>query len=176
MIKSMLKEICIMLLLCVAIVLVLGVVFYDYIPTNKAIPNKLANYKTPVNVQAVIQEQIAQMEKENVTYTITGADLDLYKQTNSYVSGKPDPFSASTEVTGNNTNNNNTNNNNSNSNTNNNNSNSNSNNNNTNSNNSNNNTNNNTNNNNTNSNNSNEAKPTTDPNSTGTFFNETGLK
>ena len=39
MLKTVLKETCIMLLLCVAIVLILGVVFYDYIPANKAIPN-----------------------------------------------------------------------------------------------------------------------------------------
>lgn len=96
MIKSILKEICIMLLLCVAIVLVLGVIFYDYIPTNKAIPNKLATYTTPENIQNEIDKEIVEMEKESVTYTITGADLNLYKQTNSYVSGKPDPFSVST--------------------------------------------------------------------------------
>jgi uncharacterized SAM-binding protein YcdF (DUF218 family) len=41
MFKSVIKEILIMLLLCVAIVLILGVIFYNYIPTNKAIPNKL---------------------------------------------------------------------------------------------------------------------------------------
>ena len=98
MIKSILKEICIMLLLCVAIVLILGVLFYDYIPTNKAIPNKLVAYETPENVQTEIEEEIIEMDKESVTYTITGADLNLYKQTNSYVSGKPDPFSASIDT------------------------------------------------------------------------------
>ena len=38
MLKSVFKEIFIMLLLCVAIVLILGVMFYNYIPTNKTIP------------------------------------------------------------------------------------------------------------------------------------------
>ena len=58
MIKTILKETCIMLLLCVAIVLILGVIFYDYIPANKAIPNKLATYTTPNNVQTEIEENI----------------------------------------------------------------------------------------------------------------------
>lgn len=98
MIKSVLREICIILLLCVAIVLILGVVFYDYIPSNKAVPNKLSTYVTPENVQQEIEEKVTETEKESVTYTITGADLNLYKQTNSYVSGKPDPFSASTDI------------------------------------------------------------------------------
>ena len=51
MVKTILKETFIMLLLCLAIVLVLGVVFYDYIPANKQIPNKLARYETPQQVE-----------------------------------------------------------------------------------------------------------------------------
>ena len=98
MVKSILKEIFIMLLLCVAIVLILGVIFYDYIPANKAVPNKLATYTTPENIQEEIDEEITQMNKVEVSYEITGADLSLYKQTNSYTTGKPDPFSASTDV------------------------------------------------------------------------------
>ena len=58
MIKSVLKETFIMLLLCVAIVLVLGVIFYDYIPANKAVPNKLEAYTTPENVKAEIEQEI----------------------------------------------------------------------------------------------------------------------
>ncbi len=140
MVKSVIKEICIMLLLCVAIVLILGVIFYDYIPTNKAVPSKLEAYVTPENVQSEIEEEITQINKVEVTYQITGSDLNLYKQSNSYESGKRDPFSASPQVdenientqtnpggseTGNGSTNSNLN---------------------------------------------------TDPNSTGTFFNETGLK
>ena len=140
MVKSVIKEICIMLLLCVAIVLILGVIFYDYIPTNKAVPSKLEAYVTPENVQSEIEEEITQINKVEVTYQITGSDLNLYKQSNSYESGKRDPFSASPQVdenientqtnpggseTGNESTNSNLN---------------------------------------------------TDPNSTGTFFNETGLK
>ena len=58
MFKSVIKEILIMLLLCVAIVLILGVIFYNYIPTNKAIPNKLAAYTTPENVKTEIEEEV----------------------------------------------------------------------------------------------------------------------
>lgn len=98
MIKSVLKEICIMLLLCVAIVLVLGVIFYDSIPSNKAIPNKLATYTTPENVQTEINEEVSGINKVEVSYEITSSDLTLYKQTHSYTSGKADPFSASTST------------------------------------------------------------------------------
>ena len=130
--KAIIKEIFIMLLLCVAIVLVFGVIFYDNIPTNKAVPNKLEAYVTPENIQEEIDEEIMEMNKIEVSYEITESDLDLYKQTHSYTPGKRDPFSASTENT-NNTGGNNTGNN-------------------------------------------NGSGTNTDPNSTGGFFNETGLK
>ena len=99
MVKAIIKEIFIMLLLCVAIVLVFGVIFYDYIPTNKAVPNKLEAYVTPENIQEEIDEEIIEMNKIEVSYEITESDLDLYKQTHSYTPGKRDPFSASTENT-----------------------------------------------------------------------------
>ena len=81
MFKSVIKEILIMLLLCVAIVLILGVIFYNYIPTNKVIPNKLAAYTTPENVKTEIEEKVEAAEKEEITYQIDGTDLKLYKAT-----------------------------------------------------------------------------------------------
>ena len=98
MVKSIIKEIFIMLLLCIAIILILGVLFYDYIPTNKAVPNKLATYTTPENIETEINEQVTELEKAEVSYEITSSDLRLYKQSHSYTSGKVDPFSASTST------------------------------------------------------------------------------
>lgn len=95
MIKSVFKEIGIMLLLCIAIALILGVLFYDYIPTNKAVPNKLAAYVTPEDVKKEIDEEIVEKNKTEVSYQITGSDLSLYKQTHGYTSGKVNPFAPS---------------------------------------------------------------------------------
>lgn len=98
MFKSVIKEILIMLLLCVAIVLILGVIFYNYIPTNKVIPNKLAEYTTPENVKTEIEEEVESAEKEEITYQIDGTDLKLFKSTHGYTTGKTNPFSASTSI------------------------------------------------------------------------------
>lgn len=98
MVKSIIKEIFIMLLLCIAIVLILGVMFYNYIPTNKVIPNKLAEYTTPENVKSKIEEQTPKDETEEITYQIDSTDLKLYKETHGYTTGKVNPFSASTSV------------------------------------------------------------------------------
>ena len=98
MFKSIIKEIFIMLLLCIAIVLILGVIFYNYIPTNKTIPNKLATYTKPENIKEKIEEQISESEKEEITYQIDATDLKMYRQTDSYTTGKRNPFSESLDV------------------------------------------------------------------------------
>ena len=92
MVKSILKEVCIMLLLCIAIILIFVVIFYESIPSNKTVPNKLSAYETPENIQEEIEEEVSEKDKVEVSYEITGSDLTLYKQTNGYVPGKPDPF------------------------------------------------------------------------------------
>lgn len=97
MFKSVIKETFIMLLLCIAIILMLGILLYDYIPTNKVIPSKEA-YETPENVKIEINEQLVEMEKTEISYEITDSDLNIYKQTSSYKPGKKDPFSLAAET------------------------------------------------------------------------------
>ena len=135
MVKSIIKEIIIMLLLCVAILLILGVLFYDYIPSNKVVPSKIA-YSTPENIQEEINEEVIEANKTKITYEVTDADLNIYKQSNSYVPGKRDSFSMEeTQPTGNATGGTSTNN-----------------------------------------EETVETNTNSDPNSTGTFFNDTGKK
>jgi len=143
MIKSIIKEIFIMLLLCVAIVLILGILFYDYIPTNRVIPTKEA-YSTSENVKTEIEEKITEIEKTEISYEITDSDLNIYKQTSSYKPGKSDPFSLKEEnkTNGNNSNNQTTN----------------------------------ENKNTTTNEIKNDIVSNTNKNSTGTFFNDTGIK
>lgn len=53
--KNALKEIIIMLLLCLAIILILAVLFYGYMPNNITLPEEVA-YTTSQNVtQALIK-------------------------------------------------------------------------------------------------------------------------
>lgn len=91
MIKSVIKEIFIILLLSIAILLILGILFYDYIPMNKVIPQKEA-YTTPNDVQKELEEAITETEKVEVTYEVTDSDLNIYKQSGSYTEGKANPF------------------------------------------------------------------------------------
>ena len=98
--KSIFKEILIILLICVAIVLLMAVIFYNYIPTNKVIPAKVTAYQLPQNVEEIINETtIDSYNSASINYTIDNADLSKYQATQSYNPGKADPFSATTEDT-----------------------------------------------------------------------------
>ena len=106
MIKSIIKEIFIILLVCVAIVLVMAVIFYNYIPTNKVVPTKVTAYQTPENIESEITaDTIGNYTTQEENFTVEQTDINRYKQTKSYNPGKPDPFAEYTEevVTGNTT-------------------------------------------------------------------------
>ena len=103
--KSIFKEILIILLVCVAIVLLMAVIFYNYIPTNKVIPAKVTAYQLPQNVEEIINETtIDSFDSSSINYTIDDSDLTRYEQVQSYNPGKADPFSAYTEEPTGNTN------------------------------------------------------------------------
>ena len=98
MIKSIIKEIIIILLLLVAVVLALGVFFYDYIPTNKVIPT-VEPYMTSQMIKTELQESVTENEILLETYRITADDLKQYERTKDYDKGKVNPFSTYEEET-----------------------------------------------------------------------------
>ena len=119
--KNVIKEIFIMLLLCIAIALILAVVFYDYNPINKEVPQTIT-YQFPSELSDVKEDldtPLINNEDQVIrTYEVTEEDLNRAKKTN-YDAGKANPFMAysdntttegnTTNSTGNTTNNNKTN-------------------------------------------------------------------
>ncbi len=119
--KNVIKEIFIMLLLCIAIALILAVVFYDYNPINKEVPQTIT-YQFPSelgDVKEDLDTPLTNNEDQVIrTYEVTEDDLNRAKKTN-YDAGKANPFMAysdntttdgnTTNSTGNTTNNNKTN-------------------------------------------------------------------
>ncbi len=94
--KNIIKEIIIMLLLILAIILILGVLLYDYVPINKIIPEELS-YTTPQKIQQEINTDSSVDDTQIIiTYQIDSTDLSNYKTTQDYVPGKKNPFSSLT--------------------------------------------------------------------------------
>ena len=110
--KSIIKEIIIVLLLCLAIMLILGILLYEYVPITKTLPNEVS-YTTPDNVK---QELLSSSDVDDtqviMTYEVNQEDLNNYRRVQDYVPGKANPFSSYESTDANNDNNSSNNNNN----------------------------------------------------------------
>ena len=104
--KTVIKEIFIFLLLLLVVALVLGIMFYDYIPNNKTEPTALKQYELAPEAQEELNETMSRSSENIVkTYYIDSSDLSAYASTKDYNKGKVNPFEDYTsENTKNNTN------------------------------------------------------------------------
>lgn len=93
--KGVLRQVLITLLVLIALILVLAIIFYQFLPTNKIVPVKVTEYKTPESVSQEINDNTSEQEFRSVNelLEITDSDLSKYKSTKSYNPGKSDPFS-----------------------------------------------------------------------------------
>lgn len=96
--KTIIKELIIVLLLIIAILLVLGIFLYDYIPTNKVVP-KIEQYQVPESIKEELKESVIDTEEETtpIVYEINDQDLNIYEKSKDYKKGKVNPFSATTQ-------------------------------------------------------------------------------
>ena len=86
--KSILKEIIIVLLLCLAIILILGILLYDYVPISKTVPNQVA-YTTPEDAkQELLESGSLDTSQVIMTYEVNSDDLNNYKKVKNYNPGK----------------------------------------------------------------------------------------
>lgn len=97
--KQVTKQILIILLACIAIVLILALIFYQYIPSNKIVPAKVQAYSTPESIKSEIEDSLNEqsMMAQSELYEITDSDLENYKSNKSYNPGKSDPFASYSE-------------------------------------------------------------------------------
>ena len=94
---KIIKEIIIILLICLITMLIFAVVLYDYIP-NRKIVAEVAQYATSEEIEVQLADDIDSEEKEVVlTYEVTSKDLTSYEVANEYIPGKADPFAAVTQ-------------------------------------------------------------------------------
>ncbi len=90
--KSIIKEAGIVILLLLAVALILGIIFYEYIPSNKTIPVEIKEYALSEDIENELKESI--IEGQNIVTTLYISDDDLYRyeSTNNYDKGKANPF------------------------------------------------------------------------------------
>lgn len=92
--KSIIKEIIIILLLCLAIIVVLGLLLYDYVPMTKVVPEPVS-YTTPEDVkEELVQAGEVDDNQVIMTYEVNSSDLNNYEKIKNYNPGKANPFSS----------------------------------------------------------------------------------
>jgi hypothetical protein len=92
--KKIIKELIIVLLICLASILLLSLVLYEYVPMAKTIPNTVS-YATPENVKQELNYDSSVDESQVVmTYEVDSTDLNNYKRIQGYKPGKANPFSS----------------------------------------------------------------------------------
>lgn len=107
--KSLSKELFIMALLIMIVVFMVGIIFYEYMPNNKTVPEPIT-YSTSSTTTAVLQEIAASasdtsssdsMETQSIikSYSIGTKELSTAASKQSYTSGKTDPFAEYTGTT-----------------------------------------------------------------------------
>lgn len=98
--KSLAKELFIIALLVMIVVFTIGIIFYQYMPNNKTVPEPIT-YTADSSTTAVLQEIKAatddatgDSESESIikSYSIGSKDLSAAALRQSYTSGKTDPF------------------------------------------------------------------------------------
>ena len=94
---KVIKEIMIMLLVCLVGILLFAVVFYEYIPSRKEV-SEVAAYEPTSAVKEQLSDNIDQMDEQVILtfeqgdYEVTSTDLNRYKNKNIYVPGKANGF------------------------------------------------------------------------------------
>lgn len=97
--KVIIRETIIALLVCLAVLLILSVALYNYIPANKVVPETV-EYTPSKEIQTQLNAAVEDNSEEILmTYEITATDLDNYERTNEYNPGKVNPFAAFSDST-----------------------------------------------------------------------------
>ena len=91
---KIIKEIIMLLLVCLVALLLLAVVFYEFIPTRKNV-SEVSSYKDTAKISELLSDDIDKnviLTYEEGEYEVTSSDLKNYEVAEKYVPGKANPF------------------------------------------------------------------------------------
>lgn len=99
-VTEIIKDLIISVLIIICIIIILSLVFYDKIAITKVIPETEEYFLTEEMEQEIEDSQIEETQEIVTTYYIDASDLRKYEKANEYVKGKSNPFSMSSEYSG----------------------------------------------------------------------------
>ncbi len=94
---KVIKEIIIMLLVCLVGILLYAVAFYKFIPNRKVVA-EVRQYKASEQITEQLSDNVEERDDKIIkTYEVTSTDLNNYQVKDKYVPGKANPFASVTE-------------------------------------------------------------------------------
>lgn len=98
MVKVVIRETIIALLVCLAVLLILSVALYNYIPSNKVVPETV-EYSPSKEIKTQLNAAVEDNSQEILmTYEVTATDLEHFEKTDEYRPGKSNPFAPVSET------------------------------------------------------------------------------
>lgn len=95
------KDVFISILIIACIVIILSIIFYDKIAITRVIPESEEYFLTEEMQEEIEDSKIEEAQETVTTYYIDASDLRKYEKTNEYTKGKSNPFTMSSEYSGN---------------------------------------------------------------------------
>lgn len=94
--KTIMKELFETIFVTIAVLLILSILFYIFMPSTKRISKIAEKYSLPVEMQVEL-EHINETSTDIVkTYKVDSNDLVEYEESNDYKKGRINPFATST--------------------------------------------------------------------------------
>lgn len=99
-VTEIIKDLIISILIIICIIIILSLVLYDKIAITRVIPETEQYFLTEEMEEEIENSKIEETQETVTTYYIDASDLRKYEKTNEYVKGKSNPFSMSSEDSG----------------------------------------------------------------------------
>ena len=94
---KIIKEIIIMLLVCLVGILLYAVIFYKFSPNRKVV-QEVIQYNASEQILEQLSDNVGEQDDKIIkTYEVTSTELNNYKAREQYVPGKANPFASVVE-------------------------------------------------------------------------------
>lgn len=99
-VTEIIKDLIVSILIIICIIIILSLVFYNKIAITRVIPESEEYFLSEEMEEEIENSKIEEAQETVTTYYIDASDLKKYEKNKEYVKGKSNPFSMTSEYSG----------------------------------------------------------------------------
>lgn len=99
-VTEIIKDLIVSILIIICIIIILSLVFYNKIAITRVIPESEEFFLSEEMEEEIADSKIDETQETVTTYYIDASDLKKYEKNKEYVKGKSNPFSMTSEYSG----------------------------------------------------------------------------